>query len=77
MVPAISGSDPMKFIEMEQRVLLLLNYDINLPTREFFALRLLALCNASPKEIFLTSYFIELSLLVSAKYYLYNPPNFA
>ena len=51
-------------------MLLLLNYDINLPTREYFTLRLLALCNATTKEIFLTNYLLELSLTVSLKYFI-------
>ena len=55
----------VELAETEQFVLDLLRFDINLPTREYFASRLLLAVDMTEKELCLYHFLLELSLLVS------------
>ena len=51
--------------EMEQRVVKMLNFNLNLPTRDYFGGRLLLAAEATEREKAFVGMLLELSLLVS------------
>ena len=55
-------------LEMEQRVMKVLTFDLNLPTRVYFGERLCVLSEATDREKSLVNFFLELSLLVCSRY---------
>ena len=52
-------------LEMELRVVKMLNFNLNLPTRDYFGGRLLLAAEATDRETAFVGMLLELSLLVS------------
>jgi hypothetical protein len=54
-------------VEMELRVVKMLNFNLNLPTRDYFGGRLLLAAEATERETAFVGMLLELSLLVSCR----------